>query len=329
MSEPAWHPDPTGRHQYRWWDGAAWTDSISDNGVVGTDPLQASAPQTPVTPQSASAPQATIIASTMPEVPTGGAPQPSGPQAGASPFGAQPFGGQTAGTDLPFAGVTVAEKKKSSPLKWIIPIVVVLAVGAVLFFVLGGGDDSGGGTSFGAVEGELENDDSVVSFDYELKRGDVIRVRVEPSSRLDSVALVLVDSSTAREFGNAVEDRFSDDGFTDASDFFTDAGDLFSDADLGELADLVSLQTIDNGFEGEPDADFVAAFADGTYTIAVTSYDSESQGSFRLIVEKFDEQLPIDDLDSISDLDQFFSDNDSFFSDEDFFSNEDEFDTGS
>lgn len=34
-----WHPDPAGRHQYRYWDGVQWTASVSDNGVVGSDPL--------------------------------------------------------------------------------------------------------------------------------------------------------------------------------------------------------------------------------------------------------------------------------------------------
>jgi hypothetical protein len=33
----AWHPDPSGRHQYRWWDGTAWTHNVSDNGVVSQD----------------------------------------------------------------------------------------------------------------------------------------------------------------------------------------------------------------------------------------------------------------------------------------------------
>jgi hypothetical protein len=35
----AWHPDPSGRHQHRWWDGAAWTDQVSDGGTVSSDPL--------------------------------------------------------------------------------------------------------------------------------------------------------------------------------------------------------------------------------------------------------------------------------------------------
>jgi hypothetical protein len=33
----AWHPDPSGRHQLRWWDGAAWTADVCDNGVVTRD----------------------------------------------------------------------------------------------------------------------------------------------------------------------------------------------------------------------------------------------------------------------------------------------------
>jgi len=44
MSEtPAnWYPDPTQRHQLRYWDGNAWTDHVSTNGATGTDPIQPS-----------------------------------------------------------------------------------------------------------------------------------------------------------------------------------------------------------------------------------------------------------------------------------------------
>lgn len=34
-----WHADPAGRHEYRYWDGAAWSDQVSDAGVVASDPL--------------------------------------------------------------------------------------------------------------------------------------------------------------------------------------------------------------------------------------------------------------------------------------------------
>ncbi len=41
MTNPApnWYPDPSGRHELRYWDGATWTDHISDQGVTGTDPV--------------------------------------------------------------------------------------------------------------------------------------------------------------------------------------------------------------------------------------------------------------------------------------------------
>jgi hypothetical protein len=34
-----WAADPSGRHQYRWWDGSTWTTNVYDNGVNGQDPL--------------------------------------------------------------------------------------------------------------------------------------------------------------------------------------------------------------------------------------------------------------------------------------------------
>jgi uncharacterized RDD family membrane protein YckC len=60
-----WAADPTGRHQYRYWDGAGWTDQVSDNGVVSVDPPVASPtpapavpamPAMPVTPSSSPPP---------------------------------------------------------------------------------------------------------------------------------------------------------------------------------------------------------------------------------------------------------------------------------
>lgn len=41
---PAWYPDPTGRHDHRWWDGAEWTAHVADAGTPGTDPVPAAPP---------------------------------------------------------------------------------------------------------------------------------------------------------------------------------------------------------------------------------------------------------------------------------------------
>lgn len=36
---PAWYPDPTARHDHRWWDGEEWTAHVADGGVATIDPL--------------------------------------------------------------------------------------------------------------------------------------------------------------------------------------------------------------------------------------------------------------------------------------------------
>ena len=40
MSDPAgWYPDPTTRHELRYWDGYTWLDNVSNKGVAASDPL--------------------------------------------------------------------------------------------------------------------------------------------------------------------------------------------------------------------------------------------------------------------------------------------------
>lgn len=34
-----WYPDPLGGHQHRYWDGMTWSDSVSDDGIVTSQPL--------------------------------------------------------------------------------------------------------------------------------------------------------------------------------------------------------------------------------------------------------------------------------------------------
>jgi uncharacterized protein YxjI len=42
---PSWFPDPMGRHEYRYWDGTAWTEQVSSHGRQSIDSLDA-APKT-------------------------------------------------------------------------------------------------------------------------------------------------------------------------------------------------------------------------------------------------------------------------------------------
>jgi hypothetical protein len=38
VAEAGWKPDPNGRHEWRYFDGVAWTDKVSDAGATASDP---------------------------------------------------------------------------------------------------------------------------------------------------------------------------------------------------------------------------------------------------------------------------------------------------
>ena len=64
MSTPAgWYPDPTNRHQNRWFDGNDWTDHVADGQAVSTDPVQGgpAAASTQPTPAATPDPAATSV----------------------------------------------------------------------------------------------------------------------------------------------------------------------------------------------------------------------------------------------------------------------------
>lgn len=51
-SAAGWYPDPTGQGDARYWNGAAWTQSVNRGGItanVPIDPAQAQAPPAPGT----------------------------------------------------------------------------------------------------------------------------------------------------------------------------------------------------------------------------------------------------------------------------------------
>jgi hypothetical protein len=34
---PGWHADPSGRHEFRYWDGTRWTEHVSDRGIASVE----------------------------------------------------------------------------------------------------------------------------------------------------------------------------------------------------------------------------------------------------------------------------------------------------
>ncbi|MGI8664393.1 MAG: DUF2510 domain-containing protein [Acidimicrobiales bacterium] len=66
--QPAsWQPDPTARHELRYWDGAAWTDSVSDAGVTTNDPFAPDGTEAPEAPGEPSRPYSPAIRAFAPE----------------------------------------------------------------------------------------------------------------------------------------------------------------------------------------------------------------------------------------------------------------------
>ena len=68
MAEASWLPDPGGTHELRYWDGTAWTEHVSDQGMTGVEPV--SAPVPPPAPAFAPPPP--------PAAPAAEAPAPAG-----------------------------------------------------------------------------------------------------------------------------------------------------------------------------------------------------------------------------------------------------------
>jgi hypothetical protein len=293
VTDPSWRPDPTGRAHYRWWDGTQWTDSVSTDGVVSTDELVRAVPVAP-TPE----------------------PQPAwnpAPPAGVAPV----------------VPVVEGAKGKGNPLRWILPIAAVALVGAGLFFFLGRSDGDDEGTGFGVTEGEIVAGAEPTVVRVAVKEGEAIRIRLEPGDGdVDTKVLVMADNDTAEAFAERlfeISTTSDNDLFTDADqildELFTDGDDFSTEAEFGDLEDLVILEVIDPGGEGDADADFVPALADGTLVL-VPLANEDTETSYRLIVEKFDGVLDLDD--DLSDLEQFTSD-EEFFTDGDFFNDDGSF----
>jgi len=56
--DAGWLADPGGTHELRYWDGSAWTDHVSDQGVAAVDPPAAPLPPPPGAEGAAGAPAA-------------------------------------------------------------------------------------------------------------------------------------------------------------------------------------------------------------------------------------------------------------------------------
>ncbi|MGH9290775.1 MAG: DUF2510 domain-containing protein [Acidimicrobiales bacterium] len=131
---PGWHPDPTSRHQYRYWDGARWTDDVADGGVASTDALgEPEAPASdPNVPTEPTYPPADTTEQVDPTRQYPGAQQP-GPSS--TPY----YGNYSGGSQPP------APPAKKGPPGGLIAALAVVAVALIggLVYLIVRDDDSG------------------------------------------------------------------------------------------------------------------------------------------------------------------------------------------
>ncbi|HEX8802588.1 MAG TPA: DUF2510 domain-containing protein [Acidimicrobiales bacterium] len=145
---PGWQPDPTQRHEYRYWDGARWTDDVSDGGVTSVDPMAAAQAPSGFPSGDATVPFTPNPTEQFGGQPPGSAPGgPGGPAGYGSSGGYPPYGGGSYGSGPMPPGQPVKKGPSTGLLVGIGLVVVALIAG--LAFVLTSGDDDDDGTAIG------------------------------------------------------------------------------------------------------------------------------------------------------------------------------------
>jgi hypothetical protein len=199
MSDPStpgsgsagWQPDPTGRHQYRYWDGSAFTDNVSDGGATSVDPMTpaGSASNVPPTQSMPTSPPTAPVTMPAPVA----TPGPAGPTF------APPGGGPPAGGPPPSSG-------GSSKAPLIIGAIVVVAL-LVAGFLLFKGDDGGGGKGAGTFTLDVPKGGNA-THKISLKDNELLLITATPKDKnLDVVLGVAVDLKSAG--GKALDDLFT------------------------------------------------------------------------------------------------------------------------
>jgi len=295
-STPGWQPDPTGRHDHRYWDGSRWTDDVADAGVAATDPYDgplgsgtedaSEAPPAEAAPGSEAGEAAAPDDATTADVPAPGTeptvvgPAPVGdptstwPAAGANP----PPPSYTAPPPptMPVAPAAAAAASSGSKKGLLIGagvlVLVALAVGA---FLLLGSDDDGDRDELRA---EII---SVLNEDGDLTDGQAECLADHMIDELGEERLEGVDFS-ADEPPAELEDDFTDAAFSGLEECDIDlsevAGGEDEPTDDGATDDTATDDTAtdstDGGFgtDGLPSGDFGPEFEEMLADIYADSF---------------------------------------------------------
>jgi Protein of unknown function (DUF2510) len=133
---PGWHPDPTSRHQYRYWDGARWTDDVADGGVASTDTLHEGPAATADPNPTAS--DATQRVDPTRQYPVAGQQAPPSTPYDADHDGTGRYGDQYGTGEAPPAPV---RKRPPTALIAAIAVLAVALIGGLVYFLVRDDDD--------------------------------------------------------------------------------------------------------------------------------------------------------------------------------------------
>lgn len=333
--EPSWQPDPTGRHQYRWWDGMAWTDVVANHGIESRDPYPSFGGQ--LAPRAPGGPRR-IVVSTDPEtirraqvdptpmagIPVPGDPTSASPSARTVSIGQNPAGPGD-GTSSLYAPPPPPSRRHLGRIAAAVLVALGVVFGALYLFVFRNLGD-GGGNPTGVSTGFIAEGDGFYFQDIRLLRGEVVRFRVESPANRDLITYLLMPEEIAGPYASQfVSDAGTISDITDpqdALDTYTDASALFDEGNVREaMRGYVQIKPVDRCCKGVPDASSFVAFADGVYRIVVIEADAK-ESTVRLILESLGRLLV-----TTSDLRDSFN-SDAFYSDPVFFRNTDAYEPG-
>ena len=136
ITPSGWYPDPSGRHQYRYWDGKGWSSQVSDGGRTATDSALRSAtsradaptPHPLATPAAAITPPGWPQPATQHSETATPSPQRPLPSPQQPPVFQGPTQEQVAMSKPPPAPVAARAGRN----RWLVPVIAVLVVIAVI-----------------------------------------------------------------------------------------------------------------------------------------------------------------------------------------------------
>jgi hypothetical protein len=307
---PGWQPDPSGKHDHRYWDGSQWTDHISDGGVAGTDPYDAPVDAPADAPDPADAPTVTdapAVAATGDEGwaqpssdapapdttaawPTAGAPAPPPPYVPPSPVSGGDGGTGGSKRGLLIGGAILA---------------VVAIVAAVL--LLGGDDETDARTELASrlqaeSDGELDDeqadcvagyfadaigDDDLDEIDFDAEEPPA--VFLEALQEIDLVEMTDDCGLDPATFGTDTTEPSDDGGTDDTDDGGAGEGESYGDdpeldalydgCEAGDFADCDQLY-LDSPFDSEYEefGSTCGGIADQQYGSCETTDGGQSSG---------------------------------------------------